>query len=115
MDMNDVKQMSPEQLKSDLANGAKFIVFEYVISVIFVTFRRSSKTYLFRPGEDRLVKSIPYMLLTFFFGWWGIPWGPIYSIASFITNFSGGRDVTAEVLTRASAQAKVEKLKNNQQ
>jgi hypothetical protein len=30
-------------------------------------------------------------------GWWGIPWGPIFSIQSLITNFKGGKDLTAEI------------------
>lgn len=45
-----------------------------------------------------------YTLLTFFVGWWGIPWGPIYSIGAFITNFKGGKDVTNEVLAALSNQ-----------
>lgn len=39
-----------------------------------------------------------YSLLTLCLGWWGIPWGPIYSIGSLYTNFTGGKDVTQEVL-----------------
>jgi ATP-dependent phosphoenolpyruvate carboxykinase len=31
-------------------------------------------------------------------GWWGIPWGPIYTIAAVVTNIRGGKDVTAEIL-----------------
>jgi hypothetical protein len=32
-------------------------------------------------------------------GWWGIPWGPIYTIQSFWVNFTGGRDVTREIIS----------------
>jgi hypothetical protein len=34
----------------------------------------------------------------FIFWWWGIPFGPIFSIASFYRNFTGGKDITNEVL-----------------
>ena len=42
-------------------------------------------------------RAFPYSLLTLVLGWWGIPWGLIYTPLALMTNFSGGRDVTAEV------------------
>ena len=33
-------------------------------------------------------------------GWWGIPWGPIYSIQSLYTNITGGHDVTDQIVVR---------------
>ena len=41
---------------------------------------------------------MPFVLLTLLLGWWGIPWGPIRSIASIVTNIAGGTDVTFAVL-----------------
>lgn len=40
----------------------------------------------------------PYSLLSFLFGWWGIPWGFIWTPMALYTNFSGGRDVTQQLL-----------------
>jgi hypothetical protein len=37
-------------------------------------------------------------LITLGLGWWGIPWGPIYSIGSLFSNLTGGKDMTKEVL-----------------
>ena len=37
-----------------------------------------------------------FTLLTLVLGWWGIPWGPIYTIGSIYTNFNGGKDVVSE-------------------
>ena len=31
-------------------------------------------------------------------GWWGIPWGPIWTISTIVTNLRGGRDVTNDVV-----------------
>ena len=39
------------------------------------------------------------------FGWWGIPWGPIWTIGSLVTNLRGGRDITREVLQALPARA----------
>jgi hypothetical protein len=31
-------------------------------------------------------------------GWWGIPWGPIYTIQSVYKNSKGGIDITPSVV-----------------
>jgi hypothetical protein len=43
---------------------------------------------------------MPWTLLTIVLGWWGIPWGPVYSIQSLVVNLKGGKDVTAEVMAK---------------
>lgn len=40
---------------------------------------------------------LKYTFLSLVVGWWGIPWGPIYTIASVAKNFAGGGDVTDAV------------------
>jgi hypothetical protein len=30
-------------------------------------------------------------------GWWGFPWGPIFSIQSLVVNLKGGKDLTAAI------------------
>ena len=39
-----------------------------------------------------------FSLLSLFLGWWGFPFGPIFTIWALVVNFGGGRDVTHEVL-----------------
>jgi hypothetical protein len=36
-------------------------------------------------------------VVSFFLGWWGIPWGIFYTAESLYTNFTGGKDVTLEL------------------
>jgi len=98
MAVKGIEGMSNEQLDLELNKGGKFVIFQYTISILVMTFRRGSDIHFIRYGESAFVKSLPYNLLTFFFGWWGIPWGPIYSIGSFVTNLGGGKDVTNEVI-----------------
>jgi len=85
------------QLQFELQRGAKVVYYQYCVSVILMTFRRPSVIYFLRADENRIAKGLPWTLLTVLAGWWGIPWGPIYSIQSLFTNFRGGKDVTAEV------------------
>ena len=100
--INGIEGMTGPQLKAELQNGGKFVVFQYCISIIILTFRRTSDIYFVRGGESAVGKGLIYSLLSYFLGWWGIPWGPIYTIGSFITNFGGGKDVTAQVVASLS-------------
>ena len=81
-------------LQQELASGGKFVVYQYCISILIMTFRRSSDIYFVPASENRVGKGLGFSLLSFFIGWWGIPWGPIYTIQSLWTNFNGGKDVT---------------------
>ncbi len=89
--------MTTQELRLEVSRGAKFVVFEYTVSILILTFKRGSGICYIRPGESALVKSLPYTGLTLVAGWWGIPWGPIYSVMALFTNLSGGKDVTTEV------------------
>jgi hypothetical protein len=90
--------LTPQQLQGELQAGARFVVFEYCVSILILTFKRSSAIHYLRPGESAFVKGLPYTLISLLFGWWGFPFGLIYTPMALITNLSGGRDVTSLVL-----------------
>ena len=90
--------LSAGQLQQELQQGAKFVTYPYCISLLVITFRRSSNIYFIHHEENSVVKGLPFVLLSLVLGWWGIPWGPIYTIQSIWINFKGGKDVTNQVL-----------------
>jgi hypothetical protein len=94
MAVRGAESMSDQQLAAEIQGGAKVVVFQYCISVVILTFKRSTDPYLIRRGESAFVKGLPWTLVSLTFGWWGIPWGFIYTPWSLIVNFSGGKDVT---------------------
>jgi hypothetical protein len=98
MKIKNIDGISADELQREVSNGGKFIFFAYTISVIFLTFKRTSGVYLIRSGENVLLKGSRFTLATLFFGWWGVPWGPKHSIESIRTNLQGGKDVTEEVM-----------------
>ncbi len=100
-----LENLSDAQIRHELNNGARFVVFEYVISIILMTFKRGSEIHFVKSGDSTLTKASPYVLITLLLGWWGFPWGPIYSIGSIVTNLGGGRDVTMEVLAALNQSA----------
>ena len=102
--IKNTEGMTDYEINYELANGGKFVVFEYCISILVMTFKRSSDVYFIKAGESTTKHSIGYTLLSLVVGWWGFPWGPIYTIGSFITNLSGGKNVTDDVLQQIGAQ-----------
>ena len=72
--------------------GDRHVVFTYTISIVVMTFQMNSAVHHIRKGESAFAKGLPYTLISLFFGWWGIPWGPIYTITDIVNNSNGGKD-----------------------
>jgi hypothetical protein len=89
--------MSNEQINFELQQGAKIVRYYYCISVLIMSFRRVHVRFI-KTGESRVTPGLPFTLISLFCGWWGIPWGPIWTIQALATNFGGGKDITQDVL-----------------
>ena len=90
--------LSTAQVQEELRRGGRFVVFEYCVSFFVTTLRRSSDVYFIRAGQGTFGLSLGYTLLSLFLGWWGIPWGFIYTPLCLATNLLGGKDVTEQVV-----------------
>lgn len=89
--------LSPDQLRHEIERGGRFVIFTYCISIVVMTFKRPSSVQFIRAGESRFWKGAPWSLISLVCGWWGIPWGPIWTISTFVSNCRGGIDVTDQV------------------
>lgn len=94
-----IEGMSAQQIAFEVQQGAKFVQYQYCISALVITFKRGTDIYLIRAGESRAMKGLGWTLLTLLAGWWGIPWGPIYTIQSLWVNLGGGHDLTAQAVS----------------
>jgi hypothetical protein len=94
-----IDNMTVQAVNEELSKGAKFVVFPYCFSIVIMSFKRSSDIYFIKSGEGAFGKSIPFLLISLFLGWWGIPWGIIYTIQCLIDNVRGGRDITDQVIS----------------
>jgi hypothetical protein len=103
MAIRGIEGMTAEQVKFEVQRGGRFVVYHYCISIVVLTFRRGTDVYFVRAGESRVKKGMPWTLLTLVAGWWGIPFGPIFSIMSLVTNFKGGKDVTGSIIVNTPA------------
>jgi hypothetical protein len=100
MKIQGIEGMSADQVRFEVQRGGKFVFYHYCVSVLIMTFRRSSPVYFIPAGESTTSKALPWTALTLVAGWWGIPWGPIFSVQSLVVNFKGGKDVTAEIAAK---------------
>jgi hypothetical protein len=105
MEVIGLENMTGSELRRELEKGAKFVIYQYCISVLIFTFRRSSDVYFIRAGESAKEQGVGFTLISLIFGWWGIPWGPIYTLQALATNAKGGKDVTQEVLASLASAA----------
>lgn len=94
-----------QALEAEIARGGRFLLFPYCISLGAVSLKRMSPA-IFVPAEaDPAPHRRKYNLLSCLFGWWGVPWGPLRTIACIRTNNSGGIDVTGDIMLNIDAAA----------
>jgi hypothetical protein len=98
MKIKNIHGLTATDLHQQVSDGGRFVYFAYTISLLIVTFRDTSGVYLIRSGENTVGKSFLFTIVSFLIGWWGIPWGPKYTIQALRTNLRGGKDVTDDVM-----------------
>lgn len=99
MEIKNTEGLSVSQIRDIVQQGGKFVIFPYTVSFLIMTLRRSSAIYFIRPDENTLKYSYGYILLNLIVGWWGFPWGPIYTIGALYNHITGGKDFTETVLS----------------
>ena len=97
--IKNIEGLSVSQIKELVNKGGKFVIFPYTISFVIMTLKRSSDIYFIREDENSFKYSYSYVMLNFFIGWWGLPWGPIYTIGALYNHIIGGKDITQAVLS----------------
>jgi len=70
------ENLTREQVQHELSKGAKFVIYQYCVSLLVITFRRPSDIYFVTADRPFTGARLGYSLLSFIAGWWGIPWGP---------------------------------------
>lgn len=73
MQIKNLNGLEGKEFQREISHGAKFVVYQYTISIIIMTFRQSSDIYFIKSNESRVMKGIWFTLLSLLLGWWGIP------------------------------------------
>lgn len=100
--IDGIQGMTPEQIELEVQRGGRFVAFQYCVSVLVVSFRRSSDIFFIHAGEGSFLRGLPYTLLTLTAGWWAIPWGPVRTLQVLATNLRGGKRMTKQIMTSRS-------------
>lgn len=73
-------------------------------SVVILSFKIPSRYYV--AGRDNVgFTKMGYTVASLLFGWWGIPWGPIYTVQALAKNLSGGDRTTVRSYLMLHARA----------
>src|SRR4029078_13127343 len=99
MKIKNIGGLSTEDLRKEVSGGARLIYFPYTISLGLITLKRKSSLYIVRKKESPVRKGFPFLLISVFFGWWAIPFGPQLTLKSIAVNRKGGIDITEEVMS----------------
>jgi hypothetical protein len=93
---------SLDDISQNIKHGGKFVIYLYCISIVALTLKKTSQPYFIKSGEDVSKYRTKYTVLSLLFGWWGLPWGPIYTIQGLKANkhSGGGIDITNDVFTK---------------
>jgi len=105
MKIRGIENVSPDQLRHEIERGGRFVIYQYCISIVVLSFKRVSDIHFIKADESAFRKGAGFSLISLLCGWWGIPWGPIWTISTLITNCRGGRNITAEVVHALSTKA----------
>jgi hypothetical protein len=63
---------------------------------LIFTLRRPTDVIFEPPSEWSWLRGLPGTVISLLLGWWGVPWGIIYTPIVIVTNLTGGCDVTAQ-------------------
>lgn len=94
MRIHGVEGLSDSEVRQEIERGARFVVFDWCVSALFVTYRLTSEVHFIRHDESAVLRSLPYTLTTLLLGWWGVPSGPSATVSAIRVNLKGGREVT---------------------
>ena len=63
-----------------------------------MSFKRNSPIYFIPAQETASKHGIGFTSISLLAGWWGLPWGPIWTWRTAVNNMRGGIDVTKNVM-----------------
>lgn len=86
---------SSREFEGDVyTRDTKLVQYQFAVSLIAISMSRGTSL---RPEKDKTWLLLSCTLISLFGGWWGIPWGPYYTIRSFIEN-GKAKEITIQQL-----------------
>ncbi len=98
--INNTEGLTNQEIRQLVNEGGQFVFYKYCMSFVVMTLNKRSEIYFIHPNSSKTSIGFHFLLISLFLGWWGIPWGPIYTIGGIYNVLSGGTDVTYEVMSQ---------------
>jgi hypothetical protein len=95
---NRWEELSREEFLDEVKSGARLIRYSYCFSIIILSFKRQTKPIFVRAGKSARIAGLGWSAIAFVVGWWGVPWGPIFTVQCIVRNMRGGHDITDDVV-----------------
>jgi len=92
-----IQHLSSSEILAEIQQGAKFKRFSYCHSFLVVTYNKTSPIYFIKSSEGYIGYAMPYIIQSLLLGWWGFPWGPIYTIGALFQDLFGGENMTEDI------------------
>ena len=99
-----IERMTVQQVSDAVAQGGRFVIYQYCFSVIVMSFKRGSDIHFVAPGESSARKGASFTAISLLAGWWGIPWGPIWTLMTVFKNLGGDGKFARGVWLHAEGQ-----------
>ena len=93
-----IQGLSVADIQREINRGGRFVAYHQVTSVILVSWRQEVSLCFLQKGQSHPANRLGAILHSLFFGWWGFPWGALWTITAILTNLMGGEDVTERTI-----------------
>lgn len=84
-----IKAGTARYKEKPVTRDTAIVQFQATISVVVLTIKSPSR-YFIKGQSNIFLMAIAYTFVTLILGWWGIPWGPIYTLQTVFKNLTGG-------------------------
>lgn len=65
----------------EITPDTKLVSYTFVISAVIITHRQSTRYYFMEAERGKALSAkVLCILCNLIFGWWGFPWGPIWTV-----------------------------------
>jgi hypothetical protein len=86
------------EMNAELTRGGRFVTYPYCMSFLIVTLRKRSRVFYLPPGKSAIVGGLPFAGISLLLGWWGFPFGFIFTPIYLVKALAGGTNVTEVVV-----------------
>lgn len=98
-------------LVHEILQGTRFVTYPFVVSVLILSFNRNmGGVHAVATGRWPASPMLGATIVSTLFGWWGFPWGIVWTPISLFHLWNGGRDATKEILSAEIGTAEAQRV-----